>query len=87
MTWDPIDPSFIPGILRSYRIKYKIIDSRFKQFNGIYDSSLLVDGRTTSVIVTGLIGWTKYEVVVTGVTIKDGPENITYLQTEEGSKT
>ncbi|XP_028392900.1 uncharacterized protein LOC114517402 [Dendronephthya gigantea] len=84
LTWDPIDPSFIPGILRSYHIKYKIIDPRFTQFNGIYDGSLLVDGNTTSVNVTGLIGWTQYEVLVTGVTIKDGPANITYLQTEEG---
>ena len=87
LTWDPIDPLFIPGILRSYRITYKIIDPSFSQFNGAYDGSFLVDSHATSVNVTGLIGWTNYEVMVNGVTVSDGPGNLTYLQTEEGSKT
>jgi hypothetical protein len=86
LTWDSIDAFFIPGVLRSYRITYKIIDPAFDQFNGAYDGSFLVDSWTTAVNVTGLIGWSNYEVMVNGVTVKDGPGNFTYLQTEEGSK-
>lgn len=86
LTWDPIDPSQIPGILRQHRITYKVIDPGYNQFNGSYDGSFLVDSQATSVNVTGLIGFTNYEVMVNGVTVIDGPGNFTYLQTEEGSK-
>lgn len=86
LTWNPIEPSQIPGILRSYRITYKVIDPGYTQFNGLYDGSFLVDSLDTSVNVTGLIGLTNYEVMINGVTIIDGPGNFTYLQTEEGSK-
>ena len=86
LTWDPIDPSQIPGILRSYRITYKVIDPGYSRFNGLYDGSFLVGSQPTSVNVTGLIGLTSYEVMVNGVTVIDGPGNFTYSQTEEGSK-
>ena len=86
LTWDPIDANFIPGILRSYRITFKITDPEFSQFNGAYDRTFLVDSQATSVNVTGLIGWTNYEVMVNGVTIIDGPGNFTYLKTKEGGK-
>ena len=55
-------------------------------FGGAYDGSFLVDGQATSVNVTGLIGLTNYEVMVNGFTVKDGPGNVTYLQTEEGGR-
>ena len=87
LTWDPIDPSYIPGVLRSYRITYKVIDPGYSEFNGAYDGSFLIKSSLTAANVTGLIGWTKYEVMVNGVTVSDGPGNLTYLRTEEGSKT
>lgn len=83
LSWESIDPEFIPGILRSYRVSYEIQDPGFNQ---AYDGDILVDGQDTSVNLTGLIGLTNYKITVNGVTVKDGPGVEVYLKTKEGGK-
>ncbi|XP_028409028.1 uncharacterized protein LOC114531613 isoform X2 [Dendronephthya gigantea] len=87
LTWDPIDPTFIPGVLRSYRVTYEVLDPEYEQFNHSYDGSILVDAQANSVNLTGLIGLTKYKVTVNGRTVKDGPIVQVNLKTVEGVPT
>ena len=84
LDWESIDPSFIPGVLRSYRVSYEIQDPGFHH---AYDGFILVDSNETSTNLTGLIGLTNYKITVSGVTVKDGPVIEMYLQTKEGGKT
>ena len=83
LTWDPIDPEFIPGILRSYRVTYEIQDPGFHH---AYDGSFSVDSHGTSVNLTGLIGLTNYKITVSGTTVEDGPVVEVYLKTKEGGE-
>lgn len=84
LSWNSIDSPFIPGILRFYRVTYRIIDTHpaFDRSN----HSFLVDSRFTATPVTGLQGFTNYQVMVAGVTVKDGPVNVAYMKTDEGGE-
>ena len=86
LAWDPIDPVFIPGVLKSYRVTYEVLDPEYRQFNHAYDGSILVDAQATSVNLTGLIGLTNYKVTVNGRTVKDGPIVQVNLKTVEGGE-
>ena len=83
LSWESIDPGFIPGILRNYRVSYEIQDPGFNQ---AYDGDVLVGTRSTSFNLTDLIGLTNYKITVSGVTVKDGPGVEVYLKTNEGGK-
>jgi hypothetical protein len=58
------------------------VDPRFDQSN----TTFLVDSQFNSTVVTGLLGFVDYQVMVNGYTIKDGPVSISYFKTEEGGK-
>ena len=78
--WDAVEPDFVPGIIRSYHIVYRIVDPGFNQS----DHSLVVDSHARFANISGLIGYTNYEVSVAGVTIKVGNVSVTHFQTESG---
>ena len=80
LSWKQVSPSFIPGVLRAYRITYRITDPRFDQSN----KTFLVDSRFNSTVVTGLLGFVDYQVMVNGYTVKDGPVSVSYFKTKEG---
>ena len=58
------------------------MDPRFDQSN----TTFLVDSQFNSTLVTGLLGFVDYQVMVNGYTIKDGPVSVAYFKTEEGGK-
>lgn len=82
LSWGHVNLSFVPGVLRAYRVTYRIIDPRFDQSN----TTFFVDSRFNSTVVTGLIGFVDYEIMVNGFTVKDAPISISYFKTKEGGK-
>lgn len=80
MSWEHVNSSFIPGVLRAYRITYRITDPRFDQSN----KTFLVDSHNNSTVVTGLLGFVDYQVMVNGYTMKDGPVSVSHFKTKEG---
>ena len=82
LSWEPINISFVPGVLRAYRVTYRIVDPRFDQSN----TTFLVDSQFNTTVVTGLLGFVDYQIMVNGYTVKDGPVSISYFKTEEGGE-
>lgn len=81
--WDPVPKGHVHGILRGYRVFYKMAD----EVSGSYTN---VTSFTESARISGLKKYTIYNVKVLALTIKgDGPvtKNISISTDEDGKGT
>lgn len=68
MSWIPVDPQFIHGTLRGYKVRFK----EHAQLNVAEWIVKTVNSTTQQVELTGVKPQTMYEVQVLAFTIKDG---------------
>ena len=68
MTWNPVDPEFIHGTLRGYKVRFR----EHAQTSAVDWIRKTVNSSTHWVELTGLKPQTKYEVQVLAFTIRDG---------------